>query len=210
MKTIFDEHFQDYDLWYEKYEKAYLSELEAVRKALPEQGIGIEVGVGTGRFAAPLGIEVGIDPSLNMLRIARQRGVLAVAARGEALPFRDRQFDYALIAITICFVDDAREVIAETARVLRSGGKIVIAIIDRDSFLGRLYQSKKSKFYKVARFFSVDAVVALLSQAGFASFEFLQTIFNVPDEVGTIQAPEEGYGKGGFVVISGSKSRDRS
>jgi len=47
-----------------------------VRVLLPWQGLGLEIGVGTGRFAAPLGIKVGVDPSMAMLAYAAERGVL--------------------------------------------------------------------------------------------------------------------------------------
>ena len=46
----------------------------------------IEIGVGTGRFAAPLGIKVGVDPSMTMLTYAAKRGVLGLQGTAEALP----------------------------------------------------------------------------------------------------------------------------
>jgi hypothetical protein len=44
-------HYSQYDGWFERQRPAYLSELLAVRALLPFQGHGLEVGVGTGRFA---------------------------------------------------------------------------------------------------------------------------------------------------------------
>lgn len=205
MSGIFDEYYDEYDLWYERNRLAYLSELEAVRAALPGRGRGLEVGVGTGRFASPLGIPYGIDPSFRMIKLAGERGVKVIVARGEEMPFRDDTFDYALIAITICFVENPERVIRETGRVLKDGGRIVVAIIDKDSFLGRAYQSKKSKFYREARFFSVDEVASLLYRCGFDDLSFLQTLFRFPNELEEVEGVEAGYGKGGFVVISARK-----
>ncbi|MCD6505680.1 class I SAM-dependent methyltransferase [Candidatus Poribacteria bacterium] len=206
MSGIFDEYYREYDLWYERNRLAYLSELEAVKIALPEEeGRGLEVGVGTGRFASRLGIPYGIDPSFRMAKLAEDRGVRVIVARGEEMPFKDDEFDYALIAITICFVRDPERVIRETRRVLRDGGRIIVAIIDRDSFLGRAYQAKKSKFYEEARFFSVDEVVNLLGESGFDDFSLLQTIFRFPHELEEVERVEMGYGRGGFVVISARK-----
>ncbi len=205
MSGIFDEYYREYDLWYERNRLAYLSELEAVKIALPEEGRGLEVGVGTGRFASRLGIPYGIDPSFRMAKLAEDRGVRVIVARGEEIPFKDDEFDYALIAITICFVRDPERVIRETRRVLRNGGRIIVAIIDRDSFLGRAYQVKKSKFYEEARFFSVDEVVNLLKESGFDDFSLLQTIFRFPHELEEVERVEVGYGRGGFVVISARK-----
>ncbi len=204
--SIFEDHFEEYDRWYEKNKNVYLSEVKAIRKALPYGGVGLEIGVGTGRFASSLGIPFGIDPAINMLKLAKQRGINAVAALGEHLPFKDKTFEYALIAITICFVDEPARVIDETRRILKSQGRIIVAIIDRESFLGKKYQKKKSKFYELARFFSVSEIVEMLKDAGFRSFEFFQTIFRSPDEIDTVEETLSGYGKGGFVVISGKKA----
>jgi len=63
-----------YDAWYDTNKFAYLSELEALRKVLPEVGRGLEIDVGTGRFAVPLGIDIGIDSSKRMIEIAKERG----------------------------------------------------------------------------------------------------------------------------------------
>ena len=142
MNDIFDKYYKKYDAWYDRNKFAYLSELEAVRKALPKAGKGLEVGVGTGRFAASLGIAYGLEPSVKMAELAIQRGVDVQIAPGEKIPFADNEFDYALIAITICFVKDPQKVIAETKRVLKNGAKIILAIVDKNSFLGQFLVCK--------------------------------------------------------------------
>ena len=58
--TAFDEQPNDYDAWFENHPDLYLSELEAVRIFIPAKGSGVEIGVGTGRFAVPLGILIGV------------------------------------------------------------------------------------------------------------------------------------------------------
>ena len=89
--NVFNKYTKEYDSWYDKNKYAYLSEIEAIRKVLPKKGIGLEIGVGTGRFAAPLGIKYGIDPSEKMLEIAR-----AVA------PIATESFEeYTLHAVTL-------------------------------------------------------------------------------------------------------------
>lgn len=97
----FDTHFERYDAWFERNALAYQSELLSVRALLPLEGAGLEIGVGTARFAAPLGVRVGLDPSKPMLDVAAARGILAVQGAAEALPFRDGAFDYALAVTTI-------------------------------------------------------------------------------------------------------------
>ena len=140
---VFEQHAQEYDEWFDAHEPVYQAELAALRKFLPPSGMGIEVGVGTGRFAVPLGIRFGIDPSRHMLNIARQRGLQVCQAVGERLPFRDGQFDLVLLVTVICFVDDVPALLRELNRVLKSGGHLVIGFINRDSRLGQLYESRK-------------------------------------------------------------------
>jgi len=206
MKDIFQRYYKKYDRWYDKNRFAYLSELKAVSRVLPRSGEGLEIGVGTGRFAAPLGIEVGIDPARNMIAIARQRGVDARLGIGEHLEFGNSAFDYVAIIITICFVEDPQKVLKEANRALRKNGRIIIGIIDRNSFLGKFYKSKRSIFYRKANFFSVGEIEDLLKATGFNRISHYQTILQLPDKMDSIQNPRRGFGKGGFVIISAQKS----
>jgi len=209
MANIFDQYYQQYDAWYVTNKWAYLSELKTIKKLLPQKGRGLEIGVGTGRFAAPLGIDIGIDISEKMLSIARQRGVDARLGDGEHLQFPSCTFDYVVIVVTICFVQSPLNLLKETARVIKNKGQVVIGIIDKDSFLGKFYQKEmKSIFYKYANFFSVTEITDLLKSAGFNSFSYCQTLFNLPSEMNSVETPLESYGKGGFVVISAQKSKE--
>ena len=44
-----------------------------IRELLPERGEGLGVGVGTGRFAVPLGVRVGVEPSRTMGQLQADR-----------------------------------------------------------------------------------------------------------------------------------------
>lgn len=70
-----------------------------------------------------MGISVGIDPSEKMLEIAEKRGIKTFAGKGENLPFDNNEFDFVLIVITLCFVNNPAKVIAESSRVLKDNGK---------------------------------------------------------------------------------------
>ncbi len=205
MMNIFDRYYKKYDAWYEKNKFVYLSELEALQKVIPKEGKGLEIGVGTGRFAVPLKIATGIDSSRNMLTIARRRGLNVRWGFGEDLPFWNETFDYIAIIITICFVKNPTKILEEAKRVLKDKGKIILGIIDKDSFLGKLYQKKKSLFYNKANFYSVKNLVTLLKAVGFKKFTYYQTIFHFPKKIHSIEKPKKGFGKGSFIVISGKK-----
>jgi len=185
----------------------YVSELHAIRELLPEGGKGVEIGVGTGRFAAPLGISTGIEPSAAMGELAKKRGVDVIRGVAEKLPFKDQEFDLALMVTTVCFLDDMDAAFSEAYRILKPGGFFIIGFVDRESPLGKLYRSKKnqSAFYKEATFYSVDDIVSHMNKAGFSDFTFRQTLFRPLEEIEESEPVSGGHGEGSFVVVRGTR-----
>lgn len=199
----FESHHRRYDDWFMRHPTAYHSELLAVRALLPWQGLGLSIGVGTGRFAAPLGVQVGIDPAHAVLCYAAKRGIVAVQAVAEALPFADGLFDRALCVTTICFVDDPGAMLHEARRVLKPGGVLVIGFIDRTSDLGQHYliHQAENVFYRDATFFSATEVKQLLDDTGFTEQVWVQTLSKSLKETREIEPLRFGYGQGAFVVV---------
>ena len=201
---VFKQHAQEYDDWFDEHESVYQAEVAALRKFVPTTGLGIEVGVGPGRFAVPLGIRFGIDPSRHMLEIAQQHGLRVCQAVGEWLPFRDGQFDCVLLVTVICFVDDVPALLRELRRVLKPGGHLIIGFINRNSELGQVYESRKetSAFYRDARFYSVVEVAHWVKEAGFGSLRFCETLFGGPTEFSARGLEvRDGSSDGAFVVL---------
>ena len=197
----FDTQVGRYEGWFEKNNLAYESQVEAVRSVLPP-GSGIEVGVGTGRFAEPLGIKLGVDPSESMREVAREKGVDVVPGVAEDLPFPDKSLDFVLMVTVICFFDDVPEAFKEAHRVLKPDGSLIVAFIDRGTPTGKVYDLNKhdSAFYQEATFYSAAEVKAMLEGAGFASTKFVQTIFKDPREMTELEPVKEGSGEGVFCV----------
>jgi len=208
-KTItFDEQAIEYDAWFENHRDYYEAELEAVRRVIPSSGIGLEIGVGTGRFAASLGIPFGVEPSPRMAAMARLRGIEVLEGIAEALPFADGSLDFAVMVTVVCFLNDVAKSFREANRILKPDGTLVIGFIDRESVLGQQYIQRKeqSRFYRDATFYSVSELEGLLTKAGFSDFAYRQTLF--PGET-TDLSVHEGYGSGGFVVIQAHKTAKR-
>lgn len=198
----FENYSDEYDIWFDDHSDAYASELETIRQLMPAAGAeGLEVGVGSGKFAAPLGIKTGIEPSEKMADKARARGIKVYSGTAENLPFHDSCFDFVLMVTTICFVDDIVQSFKEALRVLKEGGLIIVGFVDKESEIGQQYSEKKesSKFYSEATFFSTTEVLKLLEESGFTVTKVLQTL--IPGKIsGTIT---EGFGAGAFVAIKG-------
>jgi ubiquinone/menaquinone biosynthesis C-methylase UbiE len=97
----------------------------------------LDAGCGTGRYAlrlAQAGARVcGLDGCEEMLAVARRKAAeagLEIDLRlGDVthLPYPDACFDIAICALTLCHVADIRGAVAELARVLRPGGRLVVS-----------------------------------------------------------------------------------
>jgi SAM-dependent methyltransferase len=94
----------------------------------------LDVGTGEGqlaRLASRTGARdtvVGIDPTDAQLALARDRagGPSYARASAIALPARDASFDAVVVCLVLEHVDDHRRAIAEIARVLEPGGRLLL------------------------------------------------------------------------------------
>ena len=183
---IFDLKARDYDRWYDKHRVTYLNELKLVKSFGCAKAL--EIGVGTGRFAADTGVVVGVDPSLNMLRMASRR-VQVIQALGEHLPFRDGCFDCAYLIVTLCFVADPRRVLREASRV---ADRVIACIVSGDSSWGRHYEKLKLRghpIYSAARFYRVEELVELASSLGLRLTRIYGTLSYAPSELEKLEEP---------------------
>jgi SAM-dependent methyltransferase len=101
---------------------------QAIAQVSPKRVV--EAGGGEGELAErvvrELGAEVAfVDQSERMVELARSRGLDAQVGDVQALPFADEAFDCAVAAWMLYHVPDIPRAIAELARVLRPGGRLV-------------------------------------------------------------------------------------
>ena len=112
---------------------------DAIRAALADRPFRslLDLGTGTGRMLEMFGAQVerglGIDMSLDMLLLARDRleraGLRHCSVRqGDIydLPLAKDSFDAVIIHQVLHFLDDGARAVAEAARVLRPGGSLLI------------------------------------------------------------------------------------
>ena len=167
---IFDRYPEEYDRWFEDHRAVYHAELAQIRRFLPRpDSCAIEVGVGSGRFAAPLGIPIGLDLSLPLARMARGRGVDVIRGKGEAIPIGDGMCSSALLVTVICFLDDPVSVLREVHRILAPGGILVVGFLERKGEVAQrcLHGGGEHRFLSHARFYSSGEVRDLLDRTGF-------------------------------------------
>lgn len=200
----------DYDSWFDRHPFVYEAELNAVRRLTPISGRGIEVGVGTGRFAGPLGMTIGVDPSPAMMKIAAVRGINLIAGSAEDLPLRSAVCDYVMMITILHLLDDVPRAVRECHRLLVPGGKIIIAFIERDSPMGREYSQPSRDddpdgYFVDVHFYSSDEVLEILLRSGFRNPIFAQTVFRAVDDIVDPEPVEPGYGGGSFVAVRAEK-----
>ncbi|MFH8774192.1 class I SAM-dependent methyltransferase [Streptomyces sp. NPDC017958] len=108
----------------------------AFEAALPERRplAGLDVGSGTGRFTPALarafGPVIGVEPSVRMREVAqaqsRHPGVRYLPGTAEEIPVPSDSADYALMGWSWHHVQDRHRAARELARVLRTGGRLLL------------------------------------------------------------------------------------
>jgi ubiquinone/menaquinone biosynthesis C-methylase UbiE len=140
----------------------------------------LDVGCGTGRFAAALSQRArvwAVDPSPGMLEAARARApeVRFKEASADALPFKDAWFERATMWLVVHLVDRPRAY-PEIRRVLAPGGRIAVATFD-PSYFGlfwfRDYFPSMEEIDR-ARFPTRDDFETELGAAGFGPPSFMR------------------------------------
>ena len=170
--------------------------------ALQEGDRILEIGFGNGReidrllSGAPGVLFTGVDISHTMIAEATACNAAAVEegrvtlrqASSSALPFADSSFDKALAPNTIYFWENPLADLRQIRRVIRMGGRLVLAAIAPSS-------TKNREHFRFGfRFYEPDQLRALFGQAGFANAE-IQTLH---DE--TVSAAGEKIQRDYFIV----------
>lgn len=204
MSSSFQNLVGEYEVWFDENPNLYETEVEAVKHFVPENVKAVEIGVGTGRFAAKLGIREGVEPCAEMAAVAKQQGITVYEGCAEKLPLETDAYDMAVMVTVDCFLSDVSTAFREIARVLKEKGAVVVAFLNRETELGQMYERMKggNPFYKDATFHSAKEIEQYMQEAGFTVCEKVQTVFTLED---TKQEIKSGTGAGVFTVIKAVK-----
>ena len=135
----------------------------------------LDVGGGTGRVSQALADIVEelyvLDESRQMLKQARSKGLDAVLAHAERLPFADSSFDRILIVDAVHHVSEVPRILAEFCRILRApnpdtgqgGGRLVIEEPDIERLSAKIVALGERLLLMRSRFYRADALVSMMS-----------------------------------------------
>ncbi len=153
----------------------------------------LDVGCGDGTYAvalATLGARAtGLDTSIPALRAAGSRAADAgmrlslVSGDAERLPFRAATFDLVVSVTALCFVAEPERAVAEIARVLWPGGRLVIGELGRWSAWAawrRLRGWLGSETWRGTRFWTSASLRRLVEGAGLAPGRIRGAAFHPP------------------------------
>lgn len=157
MADLYDEHVEGGQSLMGKYMHVgeVSSTLEVVGKLSPCRLI--DCGCGNGRFFEewPPGLfVVGLDASLNMLRICRRKGRCKrlVCCELEHLPLKDETFDRIICVRVLQHLVHQREAVGEMARICRPEGEVVVHVYNNLSSKGLVKWVRESRLGPVLNF----------------------------------------------------------
>jgi ubiquinone/menaquinone biosynthesis C-methylase UbiE/DNA-binding MarR family transcriptional regulator len=174
------------------------SHLQALPALLDDTWVVGDLGCGTGQVAAALAPFVArviaVDRSGEMLQAARRlvRGLRNVDVRRgnlEALPIDDETLDAATLLLVLHHVPDPAAALAEAARALKPGGRLVIA-----DMLPHEHEEYRQQMGHVWLGFGPDQMTRLLEAAGFTN-------------VRTTELPPVADAKGPALFVAGAKRK---
>jgi ubiquinone/menaquinone biosynthesis C-methylase UbiE len=185
---IFERAADRYEQWYGSGRglRADAAERKLVvhlLKLFPDAQRALEIGCGTGHFAAflgGLGLKVtGLDRAPAMLAQARKLAPCLPVVLGDAhfLPFHDRSTDLAIFITTLEFLENPGRAMQEAVRVARQG--VAAVVLNRFSVGGwsrRWGPQSRGALLSTARDFSARELGAYLEQATAARAETIEIV----------------------------------
>lgn len=206
---VFHLRAEEYDRWFDEGELFNIERDALLRLTTPLTGPKVEVGVGPGRFAAALGVDLGIDPAKAPLGFAAGRGISPCRGIGEALPLADNSCGTLFLLFTLCFLENPTKTLQECCRVLQPGGHLVVGLVPAESPWGKKLTAKKkagNPYYRQAEFQTPATVEQWLEGCGMTVTEQRSTLRQDPQ---TTPVPEDSCSgidpQAGFVILVARK-----
>ena len=188
----FDQVAGFYDDWYSHPQgrQVFKAELRALESLIPDSGLGLEVGAGTGVFAESLTDEdrkiICLDPSRAMLANAKERNMPAIMGVCENIPITKRVVGFTYMVTTIEFLENPVAALKQVMETMKKDAPLTILFINADSAWGSLYRQigvKGDPVFRYAKLRSLREVREILVDAGYVIQESVGTLTTRPAEL---------------------------
>jgi ubiquinone/menaquinone biosynthesis C-methylase UbiE len=216
--AVFDQYAEEYDDWYDDTKGSFVDKVETeLTFKLLEVKKGMKVldfDCGTGSFSiklAKMGCKVtGIDVPEEMLKIARAKAIEQnldiefIQSDINGLAFAYDNYEAVVSMATFEFIEHPSKTLTELFRVVKSGGKVIVGTIAKDSEWGKLYESEDARNNSVFKYATFLTLQDLMSWEKDKLIETGECLFIHPlvdeDEFCVDRENElTGERKGGFV-----------
>jgi len=166
---------ESYDIWYKhpQGKQVFDAEKNAVNHMIPKQGIGVEIGAGTGVFAESLTTEertiLCLDPSVEMIKKAKERELPCILGVGDSIPLR-KLIDFGYMITVLEFLNEPIKLFKEVRENSKENHVFSILFINTESSWGDLYRdigAKGDPVFQHARFYSLEDVSMMLEEVGY-------------------------------------------
>jgi len=231
-KKVFDDYAEKYDSWFLKNMMVLESEIALLAHFLKKPGHALSVGCGSGLFEMLLQsdygivIEEGIEPSVEMAKIARNRGLKIQIGLAESMNYKQNKFNTVIFNGSPSYIKNLKQAFKEAYRVLKLGGCIVVLDVPKESSYALLYNLARLlktwdnpllqgvipenpypiEFVTEANWRTTQEKIDLLEEVGFKNFKYAQTLTRHPLYSNREkEEPIEGYDRGDYVAIFGQK-----
>ena len=227
IRQKFDGYAKDYDEWFMENDNLFESELRLFKKSLGDISGKkmLSVGCGSGLFESCLdNADIdGIEPSKDMGSIAEKRGVRVICfdtAENVSLP--DEKYDIIYFNGSSSYMEDLKAVYGKYLKALKTGGRLVLLDVPKESAFGFMYLLGKSLNtydheylkgtmpslpYPLALaasgiWHTTEEKTEILKELGIKDFDFYQTLIKNPMYTNEeVEEVADGYKSGGYVAI---------
>jgi ubiquinone/menaquinone biosynthesis C-methylase UbiE len=186
--NAFNRVAESYDKWYDHSQgkQIFTAERNAINFMIPSDGLGVEIGAGTGAFAQSLQNEnrviVCLDPSKSMVSVAREKSIHNILGYGDYAPFRS-VFTFAYMVTVIEFLEHPVRTLLDIKKICKNNAPIVLLFINAKSQWGAFYAElgiKGDPVFRHARLYGLDEIVEIFELARLKITEIKGTLSSEP------------------------------
>jgi ubiquinone/menaquinone biosynthesis C-methylase UbiE len=188
---VFNSAALSYDEWYAQPvgRQVFKAECRVMECIIPSEGIGLEVGAGTGIFAYKFTTSsrtvVCLDSSIGMLAEAAKRGLPSILGSATKLPIRYAVLDFTYLITVVEFLDEPAQAFKEAKIVLKRNSPLAILFINKQSPWGSLYLEMAKRgdpIFRHAKIYEYHELRDNLEKARLKVVKIIGTLTNSPTD----------------------------